>query len=60
MGFEVATSKTLCDCGSGKLFRDCHLLLSLPKESFLVNITKKLKTSSLMLIEDKDKFEIIK
>jgi hypothetical protein len=44
MGIEVATSKTLCDCGSGKLFRDCHLLLTLPKESFLVNITKKLKT----------------
>lgn len=44
MGVEVATSKTLCDCDSGKLFKDCHLLLSLPKDSFLVNITKKVKT----------------
>jgi hypothetical protein len=44
MGIEVATSKTLCDYGSGKLLRDCHMLLNLPKESFLVNITKKLKS----------------
>jgi hypothetical protein len=44
MGVEVATSKTLCDCGSGKLFRDCHMLLSLPKQSFLIDITKKLKS----------------
>jgi hypothetical protein len=44
MGVEVATSKTLCNCGSGKLYRDWHMLLSLPKESFLVDITKKMKT----------------
>jgi hypothetical protein len=44
MSVEVATSKTICHCGSGKLLRDCHMLLDLPKESFLVDITKKLKS----------------
>lgn len=52
MSVEVATSKTLCDCGSGKLFRDCHLLLDLPKESFLVDITKKLKSVKHVIIKN--------
>ena len=53
MGIEVATSKTLCDCGSGLLFSECHMLLNLPKESFLVNITAVNKSFKHMT-RDKD------
>jgi hypothetical protein len=59
MSVEVATSKTICDCGSGKLFRDCHLLLSLPKESFLVDITKKLKSFKHVVTRNGVKQELV-
>lgn len=59
MSVEVATSKTICDCGSGKLFRDCHLLLSLPKESFLVDITKKLKSMKHVVTRNGTEQELV-